>query len=176
VYEVEIARAGEMPTVTALPCGELRWQALEWELGGREDIQARMQAEIQASSAAEEQRVVRATLRGLAAPAVVAELVRWLREKGAAWAVCDVRDETSPEFSSAELAELEREHALLAEVMVDLERFSTGAVGGELALSRTEVEDLEKSIGCAPGELGGAIASTARQLLLRELREVRTGC
>jgi hypothetical protein len=85
--------------------------------------------------------------------------------------VSEFRDDTTPDFTAGELAELQREHPLLAQVLDDLNALAAG----HPAFPRAEIEQLEKRVGCAPGELGAPLVEAARRVLMRELREA-TAC
>lgn len=107
-----------------------------------------------------------------------------LRPRLAAFAVTDLRDETGPELSPGELAALEREHPLLAQVLEDLASLEESAVGsaprpsqpGGPPFSRADLEALEKRIGAEAGEISPALLAVARRLLWQEWREVHSTC
>jgi hypothetical protein len=160
VHEIELERAGALPKITALPCGEMQWRHLEGELAAGDDLFAQLHACDAARS------VLRVTLRGLAEPRAAADWGARFRELAAGFAVSDFRDETTPDFTAGELAELQREHPLLTQVLDDLNALALG----DPAFSRGEVESLEKRVGCAPGELATPLVEAARRVLMRELR------
>ncbi|HEV7401696.1 MAG TPA: DNA repair exonuclease [Chthoniobacteraceae bacterium] len=165
VHEIEIERAGAVPKITALPCGEMQWRHLESELATGDELLAQLAACDPART------VVRVTLGGLAAPEAAAAWGARARELAAAFAASDFRDETTPDFTAGELAELQRDHPLLTQVLDDLNVIATNVP----ALPRHELEGLEKRVGCAPGELTAPLVEAARRVLMRELREA-TAC
>ncbi len=161
VHEIEIEHSGAAPKIITLPCGELQWRYFEGELAAGEDIFAQL-------AACEATRtVVRVTLRGLAEPRAASAWGARFREFTTAFAVSEFRDETTPDFTAGELAELQRAHPLLTQVLDDL-----NALAG---LPRADVEALEKRVGCGPGELNAPLIEAARRVLMRELREA-TAC
>jgi DNA repair exonuclease SbcCD nuclease subunit len=160
VHEIELERAGAAPKITALPCGELQWRHLEAELATGEELFAQLLACDAART------VLRVTLRGLAEPQAAAAWGARCRELSAGFAVSDFRDETTPDFTAGELAELQREHPLLTQVLDDL----TALAGNDPAFARAEVEAMEKRVGGAPGELAAPLVEAARRVLMRELR------
>lgn len=165
VHEIEIECAGALPRITPLPCGEMQWRHLEGELALGDDLFAQLLACDAARS------VVRVTLRGLAEPQAVAAWTARFRELAGSFAASDFRDETTPDFTAGELAELQLEHPLLTQVLDDL----TALALNDPAFSRGEVEALEKRVGCAAGELAPPLLEAARRVLMRELREA-TAC
>lgn len=165
VHEIEIERAGALPKITTLPCGEMQWRHLEGELAAGDDLLAQLLACEAART------VVRVTLRGLAEPQAAADWGARFRELAAGFAVSDFRDETTPDFTAGELAELQRDHPLLTQVLDDLQALAAS----DAAFPRAEVEALEKRVGCAPGELAPPLIEAARRVLMRELREA-TAC
>jgi hypothetical protein len=165
VHEIALERAGVLPRITPLRCGGMQWQHLEGELATGDDLLA----ELLRCDAA--RTVVRVTLRGLAGPRAVAAWAARYREVAEGFAVSDFRDETTPDFTVGELADLQREHPLLTQVLDDLDGLATNGP----ALARGEFEQLEKRVGCAPGELAAPLVEAARRALIRELREA-TAC
>jgi DNA repair exonuclease SbcCD nuclease subunit len=165
VHEIDIERAGALPKITALACGEMQWRHLEAEFATGEELFAQLLACDPART------VLRATLHGLAEPHAAAAWSGRFRELAAGFAASDFRDETTPDFTAGELADLQREHPLLTQVLDDLHALSTN----DPAFSRGKVEQLEKRVGCAPGELAAPLLEAARRVLMRELREA-TAC
>jgi hypothetical protein len=165
VHEIEIERPGALPRITPLACGEMQWRHLEGELAASDDLLAQLNACEAART------VVRLTLRGLAEPRAAAAWGARFRELAAAFAASDFRDETTPDFTAGELAELQREHPLLTQVLDDLNALAAG----DPAFSRAEIEQLEKRVGCGAGELAAPLVEAARRVLMRELREA-TAC
>lgn len=165
VHEIEIEHAGALPRITALPCGEMTWLQLQGELASGDELLAQL------TGCDAGRTVARATLRGLAEPQAAAAWGARFRELTASFVVSDFCDETTPDFSAAELADLQREHPLLTQVLDDLNALSTN----DPAFSRVEVEALEKRTGCVPGELAPPLVEAARRVLMRELREA-TAC
>jgi DNA repair exonuclease SbcCD nuclease subunit len=158
VHEIEMERTGELPKITAVRCAGFEWRHVEIDLGVPNRLISDLEQWPPAST------VLRLTLRGLLAPHLVAQWLANLQPALAALAACDVRDETAPDFTPAELEELQREHPLLTQVLQDL--------NGLTGLNRGELEAMEKRVGCAAGELDGDLREAARRLLMRELREV----
>jgi DNA repair exonuclease SbcCD nuclease subunit len=117
LQEVEITGRGAAPRVTPIPVAELAWHS--WSLPATPDLRGHFAQRL--STLADPARsVVRVTLTGEAAPELVSQTLVWLQEQLASCEVAQVIDDTAPALGESEVAELQREHPLLAEVMAEL--------------------------------------------------------
>lgn len=170
VQLVEIAAHGAVPRIEAVKVAELTWLHLVCDV---EDAVARVRRELAAAGPVEA-AVVRVTLRGACSDGVRAALLEELQALLAECAVGDLRDETQPETTSAEVEQARADHPLLAGVLDDL-----AAIGGQGEAERwtaSELGDLCRRLGCEASELTPAVALEARKLLLSHLRDFQAPC
>jgi hypothetical protein len=114
--------------------------------------------------------VARIVLRGSASPPAVEECrAAWL-ERLAGCFFAEVRDETRPAPSEAELAAWQQEHPLLTEVLADLQALAQ-ATG---RLSPAERAELGERAGGA--EFSPELLAAARRLLWHSFREAGASC
>jgi hypothetical protein len=113
---------------------------------------------------------VRVTIRGEASPEAVAEAGAWLEEKLTTCVVQQVHDETTLAFTSEEIAEVTREHPLLAQMLGDLR-----AIGDGIAPA-AELRTLAERAALPPEAFSPEGAALAQRLLLHEWREVLERC
>jgi hypothetical protein len=147
--------------VQSVALGELRWEERVLDLTQMEGAPA---------VPAMEAEVVRITLRGSASLRLAeAWAIAW-RQRLASCLAADVRDETVPELGEAELQALRLEHALLTEVLDDLQSLAPGQV------PRFPAEELAGLAETAGGPLHPALLVAARRMLLHEFRETCASC
>jgi DNA repair exonuclease SbcCD nuclease subunit len=166
IHEVEIAGRGAAPRVTPTGVAELTWR--EWNLPVTADLQAQF-AQRLSSLGNPARSVVRLTLAGEAAPELVTRTIAWLQEQLASCEVAQIVDDTSPALGESEIAELQREHPLLADVLGELRSLGDSA-------ATEAVRALAERLGLPAEALNPRIATLAQRLLLREWREVCERC
>ncbi|HEX8311849.1 MAG TPA: hypothetical protein VF614_11060, partial [Chthoniobacteraceae bacterium] len=166
IHEVEISGRGTTPRVTPIDIAELTWQA--WNLPVTTDLQAQF-AQRFSTLGNPARSVVRLTLSGEAAPELVAQTMAWLHEQLASCEVAQVIDDTAPALGESEIAELQREHPLLADVLGELRSL------GDTAASE-KMRGLAERMSLPAEALNPRIATLAQRLLLREWREVCERC
>jgi DNA repair exonuclease SbcCD nuclease subunit len=182
IHEVEIAAPGAPPRVTPVRVAKLRWEEWSFDFVDAEAACALVKRNVAALCTENDPArcVVRVVLKGNASPDIIEETVTWLRSALAQCAVCDVQDRTTLEFSAAELAELTREHPLIAQALLDLESAEaqiTGITrpGPALVEEALNHEDLRRICDEAKIEmrlLDAGFFHNAQRILLQTLREV----
>ncbi len=126
---VEIDGPGQLPRVRKLPVATLTWRSLSFDFLQAEPSRVSLLSDLAELASVASQTVLRITLTGTASPAALAEVRSWLDTALAPFLVGQLRDETRVALTAAELADLQARHPILAQVLADIDRLETFAVG-----------------------------------------------
>lgn len=180
VMLVEIARSGATPKLEKIPVATLQWESFEFAFLDPEASRQSLTANLDQLRARAAQTVVRVTLRGSAPAAVLDETHRWLDALLEQFLVAQIHDQSSVMFTAAELAELQRQHPLLAQTIMDLLQIEHLAHNAPLptdfdAAAAIPLSDAQRLLADSKIELSkldGEFFRLAYRLLNQKLQEV----
>ena len=142
---VEITAAGQPPRVEPLRVATLDWRALTFDFLSAEASRASLAAALSELAPAAARTVLRVTLTGTATPDAVAEIHRWLDPLLSTFLVGQLVDKSRIALSTAERADLQSRHPILAQVLADIDRLETFA-GGTVATAESEISNPKSEI------------------------------
>jgi DNA repair exonuclease SbcCD nuclease subunit len=186
---VEIAGRGLQPHVKALAVNTLTWRSLAFDFLSPESSRLSLESALADIRAHAERAVVRVTFTGTVFPKLVAETRAWLESALSPFLVGQIVDRTRIALSTAELADLQSRHPLLAQTLADIDRLEALATGEtrsapvapsevagsgvtQSALSLAEVQALLSPSKIDLASLTPEFFSQLRQMLLQTLQEV----
>ncbi len=177
---VEIDGPGILPRVEALNVATLTWRSLNLDFLTQESSQSSLSQGLAGLRANAAKTVLRITLSGSVSPQVVAEVKAELANAGEGFFLYQIIDATRIALSTAERADLQARHPILAQVLADidqLEAFATGSVTsvGEQAmtpLTLTEAQTLLAPSKIDLAQLSPEWFAGLRQTLFQTLQEV----
>ena len=158
----------------------LRWEHAELSFLDLDNSKLGLQSKLAGLRERAFQTVLRVTLEGSASPPVLQNTAGWLDAELAAFPIAQVADNSSVELSPAELQQLQQDHAILAQVLVDLgqlEHLLTGcpppaANGAASPISLAEAQQIAANGKFELGSFSPSHFKLARQVLFQKLREV----
>jgi len=179
---VEIDGPGVLPRVQPLNVASLNWKKLNFDFLAADSSHATLNqalAELRPNAA---RTILRVTLTGNASPQAAAEVKALIENATSDFFYHQIVDSTRVALSSAELADLQSRHPILAQVLADidqLERFATGngpVPDGEGSTSSPmTLADAQMLLANAKIELAGLSSeffTQLRQTLFQTLQEV----
>lgn len=186
---VEIAGAGQQPLVKPLPVNTLTWRSLAFDFLSPDAARASLEAALAELRPKAEHAVVRVTFTGTVSPRSLAETRDWLEAALSPFLVGQIVDRTRIALSSAELADLQSRHPLLAQTLADIDRLESLATGEhhsvaaspsatgtseavQPALTLADVQALLAHSKIDLASLTPEFFSRLRQILLQTLQEV----
>ena len=180
---VEIAAHGQPPNVKKVRVSTLAWRTHTFDFLSLDSSRATLTALLAEFAPKAAATVLRILLTGTASPSDSAAARSWLEPAIAPFIACQLLDQTRIALSSAELAELQGSHPILAQVLADIDRLeamATGTIAVTPALqptdltplARTEAETLLENSKIKLSELTPAQFVQMRQTLFRSLQEV----
>lgn len=172
VHLVSIEHPGAMPRIEAIKVAQLDWVHVICDGLSPEETSAQVKGALLGRTQGDS--VVRLTLRGIQSDESRAQASTALRELLEGCAAFDIRDETERETTAQEEAKAREDHPLLAGVLDDLGALARSANGS--GLPDQELAELCKQMNCSAADLTPEVALTARELLLRHLRECDKAC
>jgi DNA repair exonuclease SbcCD nuclease subunit len=126
---VNIDAPGQTPRVEKIPVATLTWRNLDFDLLHPEASRASLSHTLAELTPHATHTVLRITLTGTASPSTLAEIRAWLAPALAPFLVGQLRDETRLTLTAPELADLQARHPILAQVLADIDRLETFAIG-----------------------------------------------
>lgn len=179
VLLVEIETRGATPKLEKIPVATLQWESLELDFADLDASRRALEAKLDQLRPHAKQTVIRVTLRGTASLRDLEQTQQWLEATLEPFLVWEIQNETYVEFKDVELAELQRQHPLLALLINDLtkmEHLCTGmpvraALDASAAIGLAEAQQLLKDAGIQLGELDSEFFRVAYRMLVQKLRE-----
>lgn len=126
---VEIDAPGQIPRVQKIPVATLLWRTLVFDFFDSVASRASIATALAELAPSAPRTVLRVTLTGTASPATLADARSWLAPALAPFLVGQLRDESMVALSAPELADLQTRHPILAQVLADIDRLETFALG-----------------------------------------------
>ncbi len=179
VWLVEIETHGATPKLEKIPVATLQWESLELDFVDLDASRQALEAKLDQLRPRAKQTVIRVTLRGTVSPGDLETTQQRLEATLEPFLVWKIQNETYVEFKEAELAELQRQHPLLAMLVKDLmqmEHFCTGvpvraSFDAPAAIGLSEAQQMLKDAGIQLGELDSEFFRVAYRMLAQKLRE-----
>ncbi|MEO7797443.1 MAG: DNA repair exonuclease [Opitutaceae bacterium] len=186
---VEIPGRGQPPHVKPLGVNTLTWRSLAFDFLSPEASRASLETALTDLRRQAERAVVRVTFTGTASPKSVAETRAWVESALAPFLVGQIVDRTRIALSTAELADVQSRHPILAQTLADIDRLESLATGEtrsalvapsevagpgvtQPALSLAEIQALLSPSKIDLANLTPEFFSQLRQMLLQTLQEV----
>lgn len=180
---VEITAHGQPPKVQKIRVSTLAWRTYAFDFLSLDSSRATLTALLSELAPTAARTVLRVTLTGTASPSDSAAVRGWLEPALVPFIAFQLLDQTRVALSSAELAELQGRHPILAQVLADIDRLEAMATGAiavtpalqptDLApLARTDAEVLLENSKIKLSELTPAQFVQMRQALFQRLQEV----
>jgi DNA repair exonuclease SbcCD nuclease subunit len=126
---VEIDAPGQTPRVQKIPVSTLTWRSLPFDFLNPEASRASLSHTLAQLTPHADRTVLRVTLTGNASPSTLAEIHAWIAPALSPFLVGQLRDETRLALTAPELADLQARHPILAQVLADIDRLETFAIG-----------------------------------------------
>src|SRR5690606_25319357 len=168
IHLVTIEHPGATPHIEAIKVAGMTWRHVVCDDLSEEEVIAQVRRELAANEPADH-LVMRVTLKGTCSAAACARTIAALEELLAGCAVADIHDETEPVASSEEEARARADHPLLIGVLDDLSALAGAPDSARFA--DAQMEELCRRLNCQPSDLTPDVAATARQLVLKHLRD-----
>lgn len=177
VILVEIQRRGAEPVSTNMNVASLHWREIEFDLADFESARLSALAKLVELNLQAASVVLRIRLCGSVSPTRLDEFKRELESNLLRFAAWLLQDDTRTTFSTAELAELQSKHPLLAQAIADLAQVEHLACGTPSAtvpdvISFAEVRQLLDDARIELTKLDPAFFRFANQLLSQKLQEL----
>ncbi len=176
VVLVEIQGRGAEPVSTNVNVSSLHWREIELDLADFESARLSVVAKLIELNVEAASVVLRIRLRGNVSPTRLDEFKRELRSYLLRFAAWLLLDDTRSTFSTAELAELQSKHPLLAQAIADLAQIEhlacdTQSVPTPDVISLAEVRQLLDDARIELTKLDAEFFRFANQLLSQKLQE-----
>lgn len=176
---VDIAGRGATPQVQRMPIAGLRWTTMVVNLAETDMAKPALREKLDAIVPEAGRVVLRVVLRGNVSPRGMDEFRQWLEPVLKPFPIAQVMDETAVALLPAELAELQRNHPLLAQAVADLaqiEHLATNAPppAGICLADAISLSDAQQLLAAAKIELpklDGEFFKLAHRLLLQKVQE-----
>jgi len=176
---VEIPGGDLPPKIEPIQVATLTWKDLTFDLLAEEASRTSVAQALDALASRAAQTVVRITVTGSASPAVLAEVLTSLENRTTGFLAAQIVDRSAIALSATELAALQAQHPILAQVLGDLAQMETFATGqpndtsfASTPITLAETQELLRPSKIDLATLAPTHFAQMRQLLLQTLQEV----